>query len=68
MTKEEAKKILEQYQEIDDDTGEKINIIIHKYLGNNIFRCKEEGIAYDNELEMPEYFVADDGNVFVLPT
>lgn len=72
MTKAEAEKIMLNYHEIYDDTGEKIMFEIVSYEGkggnNHLFKCKELGKENINIDELPIYEVIDKNNVAVLPT
>lgn len=51
MTENEARKILQDYRETDDDTGEKYGYVIQECCGTDgdgfVFRCKIEGVDYD---------------------
>ena len=69
MTEEKARKILENYKKVNKITGEVYfdGLIIDKYLGNNTFRCRKKGFEYESVLDMPEFYVRDDGNVLLLP-
>ena len=75
MTKEEAKKILSAYREIDDDTNEEYGYIIQDYVGEDdeayIFRCKIEGVDYDSLTgifaNFPLMAVYSDGTVLTVP-
>lgn len=72
MTKQEAKKILETYREIDDDTGEEYGYIIQSYNGefngDFEFSCKAEGVKYKPTDTLPLVVVCSDGKVVFPPT
>lgn len=78
MTEQEARKILEEYREFDEDTGEKYGHKIIRCLGSNrdcyIFQCKSNGYLDLNTMtfvESPDatYEVAVylDGTVICIP-
>ena len=71
MTEQEARKSLQGYQEIDDDTGEKYGYIIQESCGKDgegyIFRCKVEGVDYSPKDNLPLLGVYPDGTVISIP-
>ena len=69
MTEEKARKILENYKKVNEVTGEIYfdGLIVVEHLGKNKFLCKRKGVEYKSVLDMPEFYVRDDGNVLLLP-
>lgn len=71
MTEQEARKILTDYREIDDDTGEKFGYFIQNCVGKKenafYFECKVEGVEYHDGDKLPIVAVFPDGSVLVLP-
>lgn len=75
MTEKQARDILINYQETEYETGEKYGYIIQEYCGIeggcHVFRCKIEGVDY-NDIhiageELPLVGVYPDGSVCILP-
>ena len=78
MTEHEARKILENYREVDEDTGEKYDHKIIRCLGSDgdgyIFECKSNGyldLKTMTFVESPdaayEVAVYSDGTVVCIP-
>lgn len=71
MTENEARKILLEYREEDDETGEMYGFDIDCLVGKNgdgfVFRCKADGVTYDSVEEFPLYGVYPDGTVLCVP-
>ena len=71
MTEQEAKKVLQEYRDTDDYTGEKYGYIIQESCGKDgdgyIFRCKAEGVDYAPEDNLPLLGVYPDGTVISVP-
>ena len=71
MTKEDAKKILETYHEIDDDTGDHIHYRVLSFVGKHgdafVFQCIQENMTVDDYDIVPEFAVYEDGTVLSLP-
>lgn len=78
MTEEEARTILENYREVDDDTGEEYSHKIICCLGSDndyyIFKCKSDGCLdlktgsfVKSENASYEVAVCPDGTVLGIP-
>lgn len=71
MTEQEARKILQNFREIDDDTDEEYGYIIQECCGKNesayVFRCKAEGAVYGKDTNLPLMAVYPDGSVIAIP-
>lgn len=71
MSENEARKILSDYKEVDDDTGKTYGYIIQECCGKDgdgyLFQCKAEGVEYDNTQTLPILAVYPDGTVLTLP-
>lgn len=76
MTEKEARKILQDYRETDDDTGEEYGYVIQECCGTDgdgfVFQCKVEGVDYDAldavTGNLPLLAVYPDGTVVNVPT
>ena len=71
MTENEARHILSNYRELDDDTGEEYGYIIQECCGKDgegyVFRCKAEGAEYDETQDLPLLAVYPEGMVLIIP-
>ncbi len=70
MTKIEAENIIKNYNDFDEETGEKYGCVIMSYNGtdehdNHYFNCRVTGTETD---EIIEVMVTNDGEIFILPT
>ena len=76
MTQNEARTILRDYCETDNDTGEEYGYVIQECCGKDgegyVFRCKIEGVDYDTLDDVmrnpPLIAVYPDGTVVNVPT
>ena len=76
MTENEARTILQDYRETDNDTGEEYGYVIQECCGKAgegyVFRCKIEGVDYDTlddvMRNLPLIAVYPDGTVVNVPT
>ncbi len=76
MTENEARAILQDYRETDNDTGEEYGYVIQECCGKDsegyVFRCKIEGVDYDTlddvMRNLPLIAVYPDGTVVNVPT
>ena len=76
MTENEARTILQDYREMDDDTGEEYGYVIQECCGKDgegyVFQCKIEGVDYDTlddvMRNLPLMAVYPDGTVANIPT
>lgn len=70
MTEREARTILENYREVDEDTGEEHKYIIRYCAGNDanafFFECKIEGYEYQQGVILPMIAVYSDGRILSL--
>lgn len=71
MMEKEARKILEEYREFDDNTGETYRYIIQRSAGNDanafFFESKIEGYEYQQGTILPMIATYSDGRVLSLP-
>ena len=76
MTENEARTILQDYRETDNDTGEEYGYVIQECCGKDgegyVFSCKIEGVDYDTlddvMRNLPLIAVYPDGTVVNVPT
>lgn len=71
MTEQEARNILKNFRETDDDTGEQYGYIIQKCCGKDgngyVFQCKVEGMEYKPTDQLPLLAVYPDGTIMNVP-
>lgn len=71
MTEKEARKILQDYHETDDNTDEEYGYVIQECCGTDgngyVFRCKAEGVEYGKDTNLPLIAVYPDGTVIPVP-